>query len=237
MKCISSPALDDTQILSYVEGEADDAVVTHMQECPFCSERAQQWTGLQKRLQKQFYRVSCPTPMELGDYYLGYLPDSQELVIAQHLRECALCRQEVAILEDFLSRPIPETSLLGAARVLIARLVGGPAQNGAAPAVPALRGVSKGPLTFEADSVLILLDIQPASGGKVNILGQVAADDQDQWTGALVELRREEQLQSSMEIDDLGAFHFEGVMTGEQELRIISQDKTIIVISVVENST
>jgi hypothetical protein len=175
--------------------------------------------------------------MELGDYYLGYLPDSQELVIAQHLRECALCRQEVAILEDFLSRPIPETSLLGAARVLIARLVGGPAQNGSAPAVAALRGESKGPLTFEADGVLILLDIQPSTEGKMNILGQVAADDQDQWTGALAELRSEDQLQSSGEIDDLGAFHFEGVMPGEKELRIISQDKAIIVVSVIENST
>ena len=237
MKCISSPALDDTQILSYVEGEADDAVVTHIQECPFCSERAQQWTRLQKRLRKQFYRVSCPTPMQLGDYYLGYLPDSQELVIAQHLRECALCRQEVAILEDFLSRPIPETSLLGAARVLIARLVGGPVQNGSAPAVPALRGESKGPVIFEADGVVILLDIQPSPEGKVNVLGQVAADEQDQWTGALVELRSEDQLQFTGEIDDLGAFHFEGVMPGEKELRIISQDKTLIVVSVIENST
>jgi hypothetical protein len=175
--------------------------------------------------------------MELGNYYLGYLPDSQDLVIAQHLRECALCRQEVAILEDFLSRPIPETSLLGAARVLIARLVGGLAENGTSPAVPALRGESRGPLTFEADGVLILLDIQPASEGKVNLLGQVAADDQDQWTGALAELRREDQLQFSTEIDDLGAFHFEGVMPGEKELRIISQDRTIIVVSVIENST
>lgn len=237
MKCISSPALDDTQILSYVEGEADDAVVAHIQECPFCSERAQQWTHLQKRLRKQFYRVNCPTPMELGDYYLGYLPDSQDLVVAQHLRECALCRQEVARLEDFLSRSIPETSLLGAARVLIARLVGGSAENGSAPAVPALRGESRGPLTFEADGVVILLDIQPVSDGKVNILGQMAADEQDQWTGALVELRREDQLQFSTAVDDLGAFHFEGVLPGEKELQIISQDRTMIVVSMIENST
>jgi hypothetical protein len=39
MNCITSPALDDTQILSYIEGEADDVVVAHIKECPFCSER------------------------------------------------------------------------------------------------------------------------------------------------------------------------------------------------------
>jgi hypothetical protein len=140
-------------------------------------------------------------------------------------------------LEDFLSRPIPETSLLGTARVLIARLVGGPAENGSGPAVPALRGESRRPLTFEANGVVILLDTQPASAGKVNVLGQVAADEQDRWTGALVELRSGDQPQFSTEIDDLGAFHFEGVTLGEKELRIISQDRTLVIVSIIENST
>ena len=54
MKCITSPALDDTQIMSYIEGEADESVVAHMRECPYCSERAEQWTLLQKDLKKHW---------------------------------------------------------------------------------------------------------------------------------------------------------------------------------------
>jgi hypothetical protein len=52
-----------------------------------------------------------------------------------------------------------------------------------------LRGETKGPLTFEANGMVIVLDIQSANDGTVKILGQIAAQDQDQWTGAQVESR------------------------------------------------
>ena len=231
MKCITSPALENVEIAMYVDGEADEAVIAHIQQCPFCSERARQWILLQNSLRKQSYRIDCPTPMELGEYHLSYLPDPQKLVIARHLRECLLCSREVAMLEDFLSTLAPETGLLGAAKVLVARLLTG--QNKLA---GALRGESRGPLTFEADGLVVLLDIQPAHDGKVDILGQVATDNQELWTGAVVELRRAEELQFSTEIDDLGAFRFEGAMPGAKELRILSRDRSLIIISIIENS-
>jgi hypothetical protein len=231
MKCITSPALDNVEIAMYVGGEADEAVIEHINQCPFCSERARQWTLLQNHVKKQSYRVSCPTPMELGDYHLGFLSDSLKLVVAQHVRECLLCRQEVAILENFLINLAPESNLLGGMKVLIARLMGGQVESGLA---PALRGEAKGPLTFEADGIVIVLDIQPDNKGRSNILGQVAADDQDQWTGALVELRQDEQLQCSTTIDDLGAFRCEGMMTGKQELRIVPTSGSPVVVTNLE---
>jgi hypothetical protein len=126
MKCISSPALDDTQIVSYMEGEADAAVVAHIKECAFCRERANRWTLLQNRLKKELYRVTCPTPVELGDYHLGFLPDPQKLVVAQHVRECPLCRREVADLEEFLGEPTPQPGFVGSIEMLVASLVSGP---------------------------------------------------------------------------------------------------------------
>ena len=234
MNCISSPALDDTQILSFIEGEADDAVVAHIKECPYCSEKARRWASLQNRLKKRSYRVTCPNPIELGDYHMGLLSDSQKLAVAQHVRECPLCRQEVAILEDFLTSQAPESSLLGAAKVLIARLMSGQSESGLA---PALRGEAKGPLTYEADGLVIVLDIQPANDEKVDILGQVAADDQDRWTGALVELRQANQLECSTTIDDLGAFRCEGVTPGKQVLRLIPKSGSPVVVSNLEIMT
>jgi hypothetical protein len=231
MKCITSPALDNVEIAMYVDGEADEAVIAHIQQCPFCSERARQWTLLQNGLRKQSYRIDCPTPMELGEYHLGYLPDPPELAIARHLQDCLLCRREVAILEDFLSSLAPETGLLGAAKVLIARLMGVQEENGLASVVPALRGASKGPLTFEVDGFVIVLDLQPTHEGMVDILGQVAADDQDQWTDAVAELRRNSELQFSTTVDDLGAFRFEGITAGEQELRIIPKGRSPVLVS------
>lgn len=228
MKCITSPALDNVEIAMYVDGEADEAVVAHIEQCPFCNERTQQWTLLQNRLRKQFYRANCPTPLELGDYHLGYLPAPQALVASQHLRECLLCQREVAVLEDFLTGLAPETSLLGAVKVLVARLMSPQAEKSLA---PALRGEAKGPLTFESDGVVIVLDVQPGDAGMFNILGQVAADDQDKWTSALVELRQDSELQSSGTVDDLGAFRTENLMPGSKELRIIPSDGSLIVVS------
>ena len=231
MKCISSPALDDTQIVRFIEGEADDAVAAHIKECPYCSEKARQWTRLQNGLKKQLYRVTCPTPMELGDYHLDFLPDAQKLAVAQHVRECLLCRQDVAILEGFLSSLTPESDLLGAAKVLIARLMGAQGESGLA---PALRGEAKGPLTYEADGIVIVLDIQSANDGKVELLGQVAADDQDSWTGALVKLWQGDQLECSTTIDDLGAFRCEGIISGKQELRLVPTSGSPVVVTNLE---
>jgi hypothetical protein len=237
MKCITSPALDDTQIVSYVEGEADDIVVAHIKECPFCSERANRWSLLQNSLRKQLYRVTCPTPVELGDYHLGLLSAPQVLVVAQHLRECPLCRREVVELESFLDDPDPEVSLLGAAKVLIARMIGVQSEsgqngeNGFIPSGVALRGEAKEPITLQADGIVIVLDLQHTDGGVINVLGQVAAEDQDQWTEAVVEVRHGNELQFSTTVDDLGAFRFEGIMPGSKELRIISKDSSLTVVS------
>jgi hypothetical protein len=228
MNCITSPALENVEIAKYVDGEAEESIVAHIKECPHCSERARQWTLLQNRLKKQSYRVNCPTPMELGDYHLGYLPDPQKLVIAQHLRECLLCEREVATLEDFLGSLAPESDLLGAVKVLIARLISG--QGNLAPAGGALRGGGKEPLTFQANGILIVLDIKSTTEGKADIFGQLATENQDQWTDALVELRKDDQLLASTWVDDLGTFQYENVIPGGQELRIWPQAGPIVIV-------
>lgn len=218
MKCITSPALDDTQIISYVEGEADDAIVAHMKVCPYCAERASQLTLFQNRLRTQLYRSTCPSSIELGDFHLGLLQASQKLVLAQHIRECPHCRREIAELAQFLAEPDAQPDLLETAKVLFAQLVNG----GATTAFGALRGESKGPLTFEADGVVITLDIQPGPNGQVSVLGQVAADDQDQWTGAKVELLQVGSPQLTASLDDLGAFRFMEVSPGSIQFTITS---------------
>jgi hypothetical protein len=224
MKCISSPALEDIEIARYVDGEADEIVATHINQCPFCSERARQWTFLQNRLRKQFYRTTCPTPIELGDHHLGLLPASQALVVSQHVRECPLCQREVAELQEFLAEPDSPPGLFTAAKVLFAQLVG----PGTASAVGALRGESKGPLTFEADGVVIVLDVQPTADERASILGQVAAEEQDQWTGANVELRQTDSSEMTSLLDDLGSFHFDRVQPGAAQITLKSTHGIIV---------
>lgn len=224
MKCITSPALDDTQIISYVEGEADNDIVAHIKQCPYCTERSRQFSLLQQRMTARLYRSTCPSSMELSEYHLGLLSDSQELVMAQHVRQCPHCRREIAELKEFLAEPDVQPDVLTTARVLYARLV----DTGSTSAFGALRGESKGPLTFEADGVVITLDVQPGSNSLVSILGQLAADDQDEWTGAKVELQQNDSPLLTASVDDLGAFRFEAVRPMATKFIITSNENVVI---------
>jgi hypothetical protein len=226
VKCISSPALDNVEVMSYVEGEAGDDVVAHIQGCLFCREKASWWTHLQNRLQKQLYRIECPTPMKLGEYRLRLLPDPQRLMVVQHLRGCPLCRREVAVLEDFLTDPGEEVGILDAVKVIVARLI---SQEGGIDAhlSMALRGEAEGPLILEANGIVISLDFQPDMKGEVSMLGLLAAENQENWNGAVVQLQQAETLLTSS-VDDLGAFNFEAVPPGSMHITITSPQGTVI---------
>lgn len=206
MNCISSPGLDDTQIMSYVDGEADEAVVAHIQQCPFCSERARQWTLLQDRLKKQSYRVNCPTPLELGDYHLGYLPAPQVLVVAQHLRECLLCQREVAELEEYLTEPAPQTGFLEPLKVMIARLLGEqPGEALPAPSFTGVRGEGDEPFIYQAENVRIVIEVQDdvEQMGLKTLLGLITGLETNDFT---IQVSQGEQVIASTSVDEIGNF-------------------------------
>jgi hypothetical protein len=231
MNCISQPSLDEGQLVSYIDGGADDSVVTHIAQCPYCQNRVGQLARLQNRLRARLFRAHCPSAMQLGDYHLGLLPASQALMVAQHVRGCPHCRREVQQLGMYLKDLQSPIGVVEAIQVLVAKLVNGSSETGLHSMTPALRGHRKGPLQFAAEGVLIVLDILPASEGKMNILGQLAADNQDNWTGAQVELRQGDMIQFSTQVDDLGAFRAENIPSGLKELRITPESKSIVVVS------
>ena len=196
MNCVSPPALDDRQLLGSLDGEDVSQVAIHLAHCSYCRAKAVQLGRLQNQLTARLYRLDCPTPVELGDYQLGLLPIEQKRSVAAHLVECPHCASEYAQLKTYLSElaPSAETGLLDRARVLVARLVDGgkdalqPRTGGLAPAFAMLRGDMQGPITLEADGILIMLVAQPAEDALSTVLGQIAADEQDLWTEASVEL-------------------------------------------------
>jgi hypothetical protein len=131
-------------------------------------------------------------------------------------------------LKTFLDDLAPKTDFLGTVKVLAARLTslktepGKQGEGGFASAVLALRGETKGSLIFEADRVMITLDVQRGLHNQIMVLGQVAADDQDQWTGATVELKQANSSTLLTSLDDLGGFRFENVRPGEMEIAVKS---------------
>jgi hypothetical protein len=81
---------------------------------------------------------------------------------------------------------------------------------------------------LEADGLVITLDIQPGPNEQVSILGQVAAEDQDRWTGAVVKVQQADTPPRTATLDDLGAFRFAKIDPGSVQLTITSSDGTVV---------
>lgn len=169
MTCISLPPLEETELLTYLDDEADPHVVDHVERCSHCHERAENLARLQNRLTAQLFRVTCPLPEELGEYHFELLPNERSAGVAQHLEHCPHCRQELAQLESFLAdvpAPMPELGRLARVRerveVLIARLLEGGMGAGPdlAPVPAGIRGDEAGPLIYQAGDVEVTLEIQ-----------------------------------------------------------------------------
>jgi hypothetical protein len=224
MNCISPPELEDRQLLAYLDGDADQQTKSHLEHCEYCREKAKALGQFQDHLSSRLYRITCPSSLELGEYHLHMLPPSQMLLVAQHLRECPHCTREIGELTDFLSDSVPTLGegLLGNVRVLIAQLVGAGTQPGSTHTFPVLRGEAKGPMLFEADGIVITLDIQSGPNRQVSILGQVAADDQDNWLDGVAKLQQTNLSDLTVTLDDLGAFRFDVAHPGSIKLTVTS---------------
>jgi hypothetical protein len=189
---------------------------------------------VEQRLGHQLNRWDCPSPGQLSDYHLGVLDEPGASTIARHLEECASCREELEDLRAFMAagarpqpQPAPRPRRAPAWGEILARLL-------PPTPTPALRGEARGPITAEAEGVTIVLDVQPVAEGRVTLIGQLAAEDPDHWTGALVQLRQASTLQTMATVDDLGGFRCELPASGPVEIRITPRAGRTIVLRDIE---
>jgi len=232
MNCISSPSLDDWKLISYIDGEADNVVVHHMEECPFCREKADRWQKLQTTLQGKLYRQNCLSPMEMGDYHLGLLPDSQKMIMAAHLRQCPVCRSEITQLEEFMGTQDSRSDFIKSARVFIAKLISGGGitqdQTGSSlsPAFTGLRGDEDEPFIYQAGNVQIVIDVQDdvEQMGRKVLMGLVTGLESK---GFMVEAYQEERIVASTFVDEIGNFTFNHFPSGTYDLILFGPDTEI----------
>jgi len=243
MKCIEPPELDEIQLLTWLDGDADQGVSRHLVKCPHCSAKAVHLHLVEARLTAALYRSSCPSPLALGEYRLGTLARGETTAITRHVAECPHCQREFAQLQSFLAdlAPLQEPTLLADAaeriRVLIARLVGGlgSAVSGAlsapqpalAPAYAGTRGGTGGPAVYEAEDAQVMLVAQPgAAAGRFELLGLLIGADPggvppqpDSATGGFTaHLWRNAGIVAVVPVDDGGNFTIPDLAPGVYEL-------------------
>ncbi|MFQ5856036.1 MAG: hypothetical protein ACE5LU_10370 [Anaerolineae bacterium] len=235
MTCTSPPELDDIQLLTYVDSEADQQVVAHIDRCPHCREKARRLARLQDRLTARLFRVTCPSPEELGEYHLQVLPSERADAVARHLAECPHCTHEVVQLKAYLRELAPtlEPSRLGQvkerARVLIAQLVSG-GEGGALPLAPVpagIRGEEEGPYIYQAGDVQIAIEVQDDTDQPHRrvILGLVTGTEDTRVLEA--HLWQADQSLVTVPVDDLGNFVIPHLVRGDHELIISGPDMEI----------
>lgn len=232
MACASPPEPGDRELLMYIDGEAGQQVVAHLERCPHCREKARRLARLQGRLTARLYRLTCPSPMELGEYHLGVLPRDRAAAVARHLAECPHCSREVARLKGYLVElapdlePSPLEWVKERVRVLVARLIGGGPEGGLlrrmkqaamAPAYAGIRGGEEGPYLYEADDVQIAIEIQDDAErqDRKALLGLVTEIDTRELKAHLWQA---EQLVTTVSVDDLGNFVVSNLVSGSYEL-------------------
>jgi len=172
LTCSLPPEPDDARLLAFLDGRPDETLAAHLRDCPYCRGRARRLERMEVVLRSLLYRVTCPSPLELGEYHLGVLAGKQARAIGRHLAECPHCAREVAQLESFLGDLAPvhvpslEEQLVEQIDVLVARLAGG--VSGLLPTpqpapVPAgVRGGGSCPAIYEAAGVRVYMTSQPA---------------------------------------------------------------------------
>lgn len=233
--CIAPPELDEIELLTFVDGEADARVTAHIERCPHCSKRAQHLRHLQGRLTTRLYRVTCPPTVELGEYHLGLLPSEQAASVAQHLAECPRCSHEVAQLEDYLDElapalePSPLVEMKERVKVFVARLVQGgqETQSPLTPAPVGVRGEAAGLYIYQAGDVEITIEVQDDAehpGHKV-ILGLITGLQDAQ--ALEVHVWRGDERVTTEAVDDLGNFIVPNLPPTDYEL-ILSTPETEI---------
>jgi hypothetical protein len=209
-----------------MDGGAEPSVYEHLARCPECAMRLEEAHQFERRLTSALHRWDCPPPHSLSEYQLGRMEVEAATAVARHVEACPACSGELADLRAFMAaeaRPAPREAV--AARPSLAERLSGLARQllPQAPAL-ALRGeAAGGPLTAISGDVVVVVEAQRAAADQVVLLGQLAAPEQDEWTGGLVQLWRAGALERTALLDDAGGFRLEALPPGSVDLQFTTE--------------
>ena len=169
------------------------------------------------------YRAFCPESMELDDYLTGELSPEGKSMIRAHLKECPHCRRELEQMQAFLreTRPNLELNLIERVRVLVAHLAKSGDLPGLALEIQGVRGREGQILTYEADGLKVILDVQndPERADFRAIYGVLVGAEKAQEFQA--QLLQNNELIRSIIVDSFGNFEYLSIAPGRYQIVLV----------------
>ncbi len=221
-ECIDPTAIEEGDLMAYLEGEAVPRVREHVERCPACQAEVARLRETSQALVTLMYRADCPAPEVLGQYQMDLLSSSRQLEVAAHVRTCRHCARE---LEELADREGRGDSLARLALDVLQDVV----QTVEATLVPrgrprpvGVRGVEDGPSAFHfhGDEVDVVIGLQATAPniGTRTLLGAVVQAEAVSGSRAWLFRTGEEPVASP--VDRLGTFTFEALPPGTYDLAL-----------------
>lgn len=237
MECIAPDEITEEDLLAYGNGEAGEIAIAHIDQCPYCAERALALATDQLALRILFHRVECPDAHTLGEFNLGFLTADEGAAIEHHLESCPHCTTEVKYLDRFLQE-VPSALVVPPVqhqvKRLVARLAPSPPHPGTQQPSLVFRGAAASPPdVYQAENIRMVVGLETDGlrAGRKMLLGFTTREDKpiESLTGARVQLSRHGQTVAMEQVDTLGNFMFSDLSSGEYELVLFTDREQVVI--------
>jgi hypothetical protein len=175
---MNPPELTEDELSAILDGEADDRLLAHVRDCPYCAARLEEAGDMEWLLSTALYRGDCPDVTALQAYANGSLDAAAVAAVAAHLDLCPYCQRDLASLrgEGHANRSV-ETAELNKL-VMFPELM--------APPKRAVRGGQTGwQMVAKAGTTIARLSIDKPEWQDYILSIQVSSPEID-WTGGMV---------------------------------------------------
>jgi hypothetical protein len=207
--CIDPTEINEGDLMAYVDGTADQAVVEHIRRCPACARQAQELAALQATLTARLYRASCPAPDQLIAFQRGELWGNEKSTVAQHLRQCPHCARELAALAHDEEEDVnPGERFCTAIEVRVA---------------PGMRRTTAQVYRLCHVKVTVTQRLSRANPGRWDLSGQVDLGGRgpESIDGTTAELYRGKELVATTAVGPRGQFTFRDLEPADYDLNLV----------------
>lgn len=222
---MKKPMLSDSDLLAYLDGEAEPEVAAQIEQTPAYQARLAVLSGREAELKGRLAGIKRPFPLHLADYHLGLLSSTQANALEQYLAEHPHATHQLAELQQFLEPPHPpetaESSLLTHFKTLAATLFTPVLQP------IGVRGSQEG--VYRAGDYQVVLDSEPdpANASHRVVAGLLVGLDGGNWEATMWQTAQPPYSLTAVPLDEDGNFIIPHLLPGDYKLMLRNRQTAV----------